>query len=81
MKKRQKANKSRQKIGPDMNSQPPAELTDEQLQQVVGGGGLPSSSIPPAVPVVGDEVLVSFEQGSPDRPYIIGNIVTRTWNG
>jgi len=74
MKKKQKANKSKQKTGPDLNSQPPVELTDEQLQQVVGGGGSPSTSVHPVIPAVGDEVLVSFESGDPDRPYIIGKL-------
>jgi len=74
MKKKQKANKSKQKVRPGLNSQPPAELTDEQLQQVVGGGGLPSTTIPPVIPVVGNEVLVSFESGDPDRPIIVGKI-------
>jgi bacteriocin-like protein len=73
MKKKQKANKSKQKTIPGLKSQPPAELTDEQLQQVVGGVGQPTNS----VPLAGDEVLVSFEEGTPDRPIIIGKI----WNG
>jgi len=77
MKKKQKANKSKQKTRPGLKSQPLAELTDEQLQQVVGGGGLPSNSIPPVIPAVGDEVLVSFESGDPNRPIIIG----KTWHG
>jgi len=77
MKNKRKTKKSKQKAGHDLETQPPAELTDEQLQQVVGGGGLPSTSIPSVMPTAGDEVLVSFESGDPIRPIIIGKI----WNG
>jgi len=73
MKKKQKANKSKQKTRPGLNSQPLEELTDEQLQQAVGGVN-PSSN--PIIPAAGDEVLVSFESGDPNRPYVIGSL----WN-
>jgi len=67
-----KKNKKDKKEKKDLKSQPLTELTDEQLQQAVGGVGPSSSSIPPA----GDEVLVSFEGGNPDRPYVLGSL----WN-
>jgi len=68
-----KKNKKDKKEKKDLKSQPLTELTDEQLQQAVGGVG-PSSNL--IIPATGDEVLVSFEGGNPDRPYVLGSL----WN-
>ena len=47
-------------------------LTDEQLQQIVGGGGSG-----PIQPRPGEEVIVPFVTGSPNSPLLLGKL----WNG
>jgi bacteriocin-like protein len=73
VKNRQKAHQRNQKGRPKPASQPQAELTEEQLQQVMGGVGT-TPTLPPSSP---DEVVVAFESGDPRRPYVTGAL----WNG
>jgi len=66
--------KKQQATQPPVKADPPSTqaLRDEQLQQIVGGGGSG-----PIQPRPGEDVIVSFVIGSPNSPLLSGKL----WNG
>ncbi|HLV98268.1 MAG TPA: hypothetical protein VKT82_06275 [Ktedonobacterales bacterium] len=73
MKQKQPAARHGQPAKPHQKAQPLEALTDEQLNQIVGGlGG--STTLPP---ITNNAVVQSFPEGDIQHPVVIGNI----WNG